>query len=628
MRFSLRAFLFASLSVVTLAPIAYLGPSQVARWRAVQRENADRELRMAAESLARTVGLAIDGSVRDLTSTANQIGIHGDLDPAHLTSVLRQFRRAFPLCLGINVANEQGQPIATDPEISSKTNYRDRAYYQEMLRTRRTSVSDVEVGRLTGVPSIHMAAPIWSSQDAPLTVLRGAVINSIGLDHLQELTSRSVSMFGDMEARVLDRRSHLVVDSRRGSLRPLADLSGRDLYDLVAEGPAVLRTGTDVDGDHVRAAAAPVVELGWTVLVLRPVAAIEEGASRARVSTLVAFGAALFLGVIFSYLLSTWLARPVSRLSAYASQVARGQGVSPPAAAAIDAREVADLIGSVGTMVARLREQTDIIRDQEAERMTLAQVKRELEIAERIQTGILPKDLCAAGFEIAGAMQPAATVGGDYYELLQARSGFWLAVGDVSGHGLNAGLVMLMLQSAVAAVAFHAEDASPSRILAATNRMLVENTRRRLRGDDHVTVALAHLGHDGALTFAGGHEPLIILRQGAPRCEVHEVEGPWLGIKVDVQRHLEERGEQLHPGDLLVLHSDGIVEAGASRDDLFGLGRLCAAIERLRALPAAAMCRQILAEARDWAGGPQEDDMTVVIVRRGDDAAQGPSRGK
>ena len=79
---------------------------------------------------------------------------------------------------------------------------------------------------------------------------------------------------------------------------------------------------------------------------------------------------------------------------------------------------------------------------------------------------------------------------------------------------------------------------------------------------------------------------------------------------------LRESTGHLGPGDLLVLHSDGIVEAGAAQHKPFGLERLSAAVERLRAEPAEVICAEILREARAFAPGPQEDDMTIVVVRR------------
>jgi sigma-B regulation protein RsbU (phosphoserine phosphatase) len=266
-------------------------------------------------------------------------------------------------------------------------------------------------------------------------------------------------------------------------------------------------------------------------------------------------------------------------------------------------------------MVAQLREQADALREREKEQVVLARFRQELEIAARIQVGILPKNFDVPGYEIASLMRPAEAVGGDYYELLPTESGFWIAAGDVSGHGLTAGLVMLMLQSALAALAIYTPNARPAEILKATNRLLVENIRRRLGGDDHATLVLMHVMRDGSFLFAGAHEPLLILRTASGKCEVVDTLGPWMGINDSVEQHLIEGAGKLAAGDLLVLHSDGVVEAGASRHQPYGLDRLCAAVERLHDQPAQVMCREILRESRAWVPGPQEDDMSIVVVR-------------
>jgi serine phosphatase RsbU (regulator of sigma subunit) len=618
MRLSLRKFLFVSLLVAALAPIAYLGPTQIVRWQAVQRGDADKELRMAAESLARSIGQTVDSSARELTAMANQLGIEGSLEPKKLHAILHQFRETFPSWLGVNVSGTDASPIAFDPPIVARVHYTDREYYQTMLRTGRTSVAGVEIGKATGLPSIHVAAPIWEGGEFLHQTMLGACVGAIGLSYLQEVTTKSVAAFGDMRARVLDKKHRVVVDSNPRGLPPLTDLSATALYIGVVPGPAGLRGGENEAGENVRVALARVDEQGldWTVAVMRPVRSIDEQAKRARTATLIAVFAALVLGVGLAYVLSSWLAYPISQLARYTLRVASGEVVPRPTADRWDAREVTELVDGLGSMVGQLQKQADILREREKEQVLMARIRRELEIAERIQLGILPKSFDIPGFEIAAVMRPAEAVGGDYYELLPTPTGFWISVGDVSGHGLNAGLVMLMLQSALGSVARYAPDAGPAAIIKATNRQLVENIRHRLGGDDHATLVLMHVFSDGRYVFAGGHEPLLILRAASARCEVLETQGPWVGIKAELGQGWPERTDALAIGDLLVFHSDGIVEAGAQAHNPYGLERLGAVVERLRDQPTRTICTEILREAGAWATGPQDDDRTIVVVRR------------
>ena len=155
-------------------------------------------------------------------------------------------------------------------------------------------------------------------------------------------------------------------------------------------------------------------------------------------------------------------------------------------------------------LVARLVEEAT--RRQIAERERL---EKEMEIATRIQTSILPRDINVAGLEIAAAMQPATEVGGDYYDVVPVDDGCWIGIGDVAGHGLGTGLMMLMMQSGFSALARKLPDASPRDLLLALNTMLVENVRVRLGQHEHATLTLLRYRRDGSLTFAGAHEEIL-----------------------------------------------------------------------------------------------------------------------
>jgi DNA-binding LacI/PurR family transcriptional regulator len=152
------------------------------------------------------------------------------------------------------------------------------------------------------------------------------------------------------------------------------------------------------------------------------------------------------------------------------------------------------------TLIKRLVSET--ARRQAAEKV---QTSHELEIAARIQTAVLPRELAAPGLDLAAKMIAATEVGGDYYDVLPFDGGCWLAIGDVAGHGLRTGLIMLMIQSAVAGLCARSPGASPSELLTVINEVLYENVRERLQRDEHATLALIRYTSDGQLTIAGGH---------------------------------------------------------------------------------------------------------------------------
>lgn len=240
---------------------------------------------------------------------------------------------------------------------------------------------------------------------------------------------------------------------------------------------------------------------------------------------------------------------------------------------------------------------------------------KELQIAKRIQTAILPRELVVEGLQIAAGMVPADEVGGDYYDVLPFTGGAWLAIGDVTGHGVAAGMIMIMVQSAVAALTSERADSSPREVVVALNQVIHDTIRRRMRADDHVTFALLRYRANGELTFAGGHEELIVWRRATGRCEVIATTGTWLGAVPSIDKATVDDTLTLHPGDLLVLYTDGVIEARDVHRRQYGIGRLCTLVERTAHDATApevydAIIRDVLA----W--GPQDDDVSLVIARK------------
>ncbi|HWO09366.1 MAG TPA: SpoIIE family protein phosphatase, partial [Polyangiaceae bacterium] len=254
----------------------------------------------------------------------------------------------------------------------------------------------------------------------------------------------------------------------------------------------------------------------------------------------------------------------------------------------------------------------EVTRREGAER---ARMRQELEIAARIQTAILPKQPRVSGLELATVMQPATEVGGDYFDVLPCPNGCWLGVGDVAGHGLTAGLVMLMIQSIVAATVYERPDMGAGTAWKALNTVLSDNIRERLGQEEHATLCLIRYATDGKLSFAGAHEQLIVYKAARGRVERIATPGIWVGIGVEIPEDAtEERHYQLEPGDVLVLYTDGLVEARSASGELYGLERLEQSIERHGQLPVERICELVMADAHAWMA-VQDDDMTLLVAR-------------
>jgi serine phosphatase RsbU (regulator of sigma subunit) len=240
-------------------------------------------------------------------------------------------------------------------------------------------------------------------------------------------------------------------------------------------------------------------------------------------------------------------------------------------------------------------------------------LERELEIARTLQLALLPRNVSPSYLELAGKTQPATEAGGDYYDVAPVGDACWIAIGDVTGHGLRAAIVMLMVQSMVAALVRASPAASPSEMLALVNQGLWDGVRNRLAIDDHVTCTLLRCTPTGRVQFAGAHETILVSRRDRP-CEQIATTGTWLGVTADVAGINVDRELVLERGDLLVLHTDGIIEARDANDQELGIDRLAALVDSARDRAPAELCDQVFRAPASWPAAPH-DDLTMVAAR-------------
>lgn len=307
-----------------------------------------------------------------------------------------------------------------------------------------------------------------------------------------------------------------------------------------------------------------------------------------------------------------------------ADQVELLEMLSTQAAISIEnARLYEEMEERVHDRTRKLEESLRTIQEDQAKiiaaerRAAVAPLESEMAIAQRIQTSILPRDLSMPGMEIAAVMETATEVGGDYYDMVPTDDGgCWLGIGDVSGHGLNAGLVMLMVQSGLASLMTSDSWVDPGRLLCMVNRAIYENVRCRLKRDDYVTLSLFRFFADGRFLVAGAHEEIVVWRARTGRCELIETRGTWIGMLEHIERSTSSREGQLADGDVMVLFTDGIVEARGPNEEQFGLKRLVDLTAVAHAEPVGEICRRILGAVKAWSP-ERQDDQTIVALRRG-----------
>lgn len=237
--------------------------------------------------------------------------------------------------------------------------------------------------------------------------------------------------------------------------------------------------------------------------------------------------------------------------------------------------------------------------------------EREMEVARKIQNDLLPRALPKiARLLLEGDSLPAKEVGGDYYDVLELGDGRWgIAIGDVSGKGVPAALVMVMTRTLLHSLA-HSSN-SPAEILAAMNHTLYNET------DPSVFVSMLYgIWDTRSSTFTysnAGHEPPILETNNGPKS--FPIGGVALGAMANVDDVLADHSLALGEGDCLLLYTDGATEAHNKQREMFGLERLrqafaSAAGHRGRVVPK--VLESIKAFVADAA---QHDDITMISMR-------------
>jgi hypothetical protein len=240
----------------------------------------------------------------------------------------------------------------------------------------------------------------------------------------------------------------------------------------------------------------------------------------------------------------------------------------------------------------------------------------EMEVAQKIQMSLVPEAPNLPGMAVAGLMVPANEVGGDYYDVITTASGRrFIAIGDVSGHGVTSGLTMMMARASLVGALEANASASLPDLYAALNRGLRHNLARM--GLKHfMTCALVeHLG-GGRFRAVGGHLPAMIYRFASGTVEQVELAGVWLGVLEELPNALvPETDIELDEGDHMLLYTDGVTELMIGKE-MFGLDRLRVIFASVAAGGPERAIEAVMVALSKFSSH-QDDDVTLLAVQRG-----------
>ncbi len=374
---------------------------------------------------------------------------------------------------------------------------------------------------------------------------------------------------------------------------------------------SVPRDGNWIDAQHI-GVTRPVFFIGARVGTVTVRSDLSELALRRKRTLQIAGGiylGAAFLALLLASLFQRAITRPIHRLLRAEKRVSREKDYT--------LRVEKEANDEIGLLIDGFNEMLSEIRSRDAE--ILARHDQEMALARSIQTSVLPRSFELPGYDISAVMLPAEEVGGDFYEFRRTndgKGGAWIGVGDVTGHGVTSGLIMMMAQSMFTMLCEqNGHYQSPAKFVSLLNRAMFYNLKSRLGQERFMTMVVARVEDDGKLVYAGAHTDLLIYRAANGTVDRLPTDGLWLGIADDVAHLTIDRTITLKTGDVALLHTDGVTESRNSAGECYDIDRLTGELQRLHDKPAATIVTTIAAAAWKWAGTPK-DDVSLMAVKR------------
>jgi serine phosphatase RsbU (regulator of sigma subunit) len=224
----------------------------------------------------------------------------------------------------------------------------------------------------------------------------------------------------------------------------------------------------------------------------------------------------------------------------------------------------------------------------------------------------------APPFRAGSITRPAESVGGDYFDVHRSGDDCWLLLGDVTGHGLGAGLVMLMAQSTLSAIVEARPEISPKELNVLANRVLCGNLARL---DERRHMTIVSIRSSGSrFSISGSHDDVFLWRARTGAVETLPVAHfPWgLGFVDLVQSDVTEDAFKMERDDVLFVGTDGVLEAASRGDPALGVFGESAVTELLRShgrAPLEEIKHQLITRLDEFTRGIYHDDVAFLIVR-------------
>ncbi|MBD1884354.1 SpoIIE family protein phosphatase [Microcoleus vaginatus] len=668
---SIRTKLIVSFLLVALIPLLLLAFINKQTTQKALTDNARQALSAAANETANRIDGFIDANLNAvrveaiLPGLAAYLGLpperrNGSPQEMLATETLTRLSRKDMLnIISYALLNLEGRNVldTNTPDVGRDESGQD--YFQEPLKTQLSFVSSIRQSpTISNLVTLFFSSPVRDAKGNILGVLRVAY----NATSVQQLVTRETEHAGAKSLGVLldEHYIHLAHSTTPELLfKSIVPLPPNVVAKLQREGRLPknltkelainlpdLKQALDTKQPYLttRLAATGNNELSllaiahlkyqpWSILFAQPIAVALAPVEKQIRDALLLLAIIATIVTIIAFAIAQLLTKPVIYLTQAVAQFTAGN---------LDMRvkmrsrdEIGLLARSFNSMARQIQESFETLEDKVKERTAeLANANQEiitlneklkvdnlrlgaeLNVARHIQQMILPnpEELEIDGLDIAGYMEPADEVGGDYYDVLQIDGVVTLAIGDVTGHGLESGILMLMAQTSVRTLQ-ELRELDPVRFLDVLNRTLYKNVQR-MNSEKSLTLAILSYSQ-GVISISGQHEETLVVRKNG---DVERIDTMELGFPIalddDIADFISHILIELEPGDGVVLYTDGIPEAYNIRKKQYGLKQLCQVISQNWHKSAAGVKDAVIVDVRQHIGKQKVfDDITLLVFK-------------
>ncbi|MEG3836290.1 MULTISPECIES: SpoIIE family protein phosphatase [unclassified Microcoleus] len=669
---SIRTKLIVSFLVVALIPLLLLAFVNKQTTEKALTDNARQALSAAANETAYRIDGFIDGNLNAvrveaiLPGLAAYLGIpperrNGSPQEMLATETLTRLSRKDTLnIISYALLNLKGRNVLDTNTLDVGRDESGQDYFQEPLKTQLSFVSSIRQSpTIPNLVTLFFSSPVRDAKGNILGVLR-VTYNATSV---QQLVSRKTERAGAKSLAVLldENYIHLAHSTTPELLfKSIVPLSPNVVVKLQREGrlpkniteelainlpdikqaldtkqPYLITRLTATGNNELSLLAIARLQYQpWSVLFAQPIAVALAPVEKQIQDALLLLAIIATIVTIIALAIAQLLTKPLIYLTQAVAQFTAGHLDMRVKMGSRD--EIGLLARSFNSMARQIQESFETLEDKVKERtselananqeiMTLNEKLKvdnlrlgaEVNVARQIQQMILPNphELEIEGLDIAGYMEPADEVGGDYYDVLQIDGVVTLAIGDVTGHGLESGILMLMAQTSVRTLQ-EIRGLDPVRFLDVLNRTLYKNVQR-MNSEKSLTLAILNYS-EGRISISGQHEETLVVRKNG---DVERIDTMELGFPIalddDIADFISHVLIELEPGDGVVLYTDGIPEAYNIRKKQYGLKQLCQVISQNWHKSAAGVKDAVIVDVRQHIGKQKVfDDITLLVFKR------------